>query len=352
MIDTLASQLEKRGSSPVQSPSAPHQSPSASNAFDEQYRVARKTPGHYTLHIASPAGTGPPPAPMHFRIKVPDSAPASPMGVHVHMAPSQADEHVFHMRMPSRARPSKGLTLHVRMHGGAQQPAPMTVPISAVSSHSRVQPFTVNIVQATHVPSGLPTAAPTFATAPPSSTPSATPTHAGLPRFPPVEVFTRTPINRQDCEVGTWSKWTECSATCGRGLKMQHRTVTKPAVNGGQPCPSLQHSDYCNTDPCPCVRQTTGGEFCIFPFFWNGRNQWDCVEYDATLRMWWCPTVKEFKDPFPGHQMVENDYPEKRSFPGLPHKEWDWCEAGCAQLNKTEVARLTKQGITMTNFAP
>ena len=37
---------------------------------------------------------------------------------------------------------------------------------------------------------------------------------------------------------------------------------------------------------------------------WNGRNQWDCVEYDATLRMWWCPTVKEFKDPFPGHQMV------------------------------------------------
>ena len=29
MIDTLASQLEKRGSSPVQSPSAPHQSPSA-----------------------------------------------------------------------------------------------------------------------------------------------------------------------------------------------------------------------------------------------------------------------------------------------------------------------------------
>jgi hypothetical protein len=364
LIDGLASKLEKR--------SAPLQSSGASPSFDEQYATPTGS-DHYTLHLPSPPGAESPPPPMHFRIRVPDGAPAAPYRVHfvnpraapapvhvIYVSPSHkapASDHVIHVHLPSPASTSPGstsrnvvhvhasptqpygpLTLHVHYHGGGvRQHSPITVP---VPSETDSQPLTVEVIQSTRAPEQA------------ENQGTSMPSHGGLPRFPPVEVFTRTPIDRTDCEVGKWSEWSECSATCGRGLKMKRRRIVKAAANGGQPCPALQRSDYCNTDPCPCVRQTTSGEFCVFPFFWNGRNQWDCVEYDATLRMWWCPTVKEFKDPFPGHQTVENDFPAKPSFPGLPHKEWDWCEAGCAQLNATEVAELTKRGISMTNFAP
>lgn len=331
MIDNLASKLQRRA--PVQDTRSVHLvfAPASAGGSPRPYT-------RYVYHVRGPA---PRSSAIHVTLPTPARA-----------APSSRVVHVY----GSNTTPRHGVDLHVRLNGGDANtaPAPIEVPMpwKRISTDGDSQPFTVNIVRATYPPSSFPTAPPSIATGFPTAMPSSVPTHPGLPRFPPVERWTHSPFVAKDCLVGKWGPWTECSASCGRGLKMRRREITRPASNGGNPCPETSQSDYCNIDPCPCVRQTAGGELCIFPFFWNGKNQWDCVEYDATLRLWWCPTVKEFKDPFPGHPHVEGSYPSRPSFPGLPHKEWDWCETGCVELNKTEVSRLSKEGIPTTNFAP
>jgi hypothetical protein len=53
-----------------------------------------------------------------------------------------------------------------------------------------------------------------------------------------------------DCTVSSWSNWGSCSATCGSGSQSRSRTVTRPAANGGYPCPTLTDQQTCNTAAC------------------------------------------------------------------------------------------------------
>merc|ERR1712078_325434 len=48
---------------------------------------------------------------------------------------------------------------------------------------------------------------------------------------------------------GGYSKWSECSATCGGGT--QKRTCNNPPPkNGGKPCAAEVETQACNPDPC------------------------------------------------------------------------------------------------------
>lgn len=58
-----------------------------------------------------------------------------------------------------------------------------------------------------------------------------------------------------DCEVSNWGAYDSCSKSCGGGVAIARRSVTRAALYGGKPCPSLTTSLSCNTPICPidCV---------------------------------------------------------------------------------------------------
>ncbi|GFS17750.1 spondin-1-like [Elysia marginata] len=57
---------------------------------------------------------------------------------------------------------------------------------------------------------------------------------------------------RVNCMVTPWSGWSECSATCGRGVIMKTRMVKVEPKNGGRRCPRrLVKKKKCRQKKCP-----------------------------------------------------------------------------------------------------
>jgi len=59
-----------------------------------------------------------------------------------------------------------------------------------------------------------------------------------------------------DCDVSDWTAWTACSKTCGgEGQQTRYRVITATAFMGGKACPSLLANRPCKADGCPvdCV---------------------------------------------------------------------------------------------------
>merc|ERR1719473_852338 len=75
----------------------------------------------------------------------------------------------------------------------------------------------------------------------PSQSRFCTPTNGGKP----------CPV---DCVVTKWSKWTACTATCGKnGHQVRKRKVVSEQQHGGRACPILSDLQLCNQHKCPEV---------------------------------------------------------------------------------------------------
>ncbi|KAH8738702.1 thrombospondin type 1 domain-containing protein [Cryptosporidium ryanae] len=58
-------------------------------------------------------------------------------------------------------------------------------------------------------------------------------------------------IATRDCEVGQWSAWSPCTATCGGGVKRREREIQVPATGGGRCEYDLKQKVGCNGFRCP-----------------------------------------------------------------------------------------------------
>jgi len=66
----------------------------------------------------------------------------------------------------------------------------------------------------------------------------------------------------QDCVVGDWSEWKQCSVTCNVGQSERQRTIITPAANGGVPCDlALQEFQGCENEPCDTEVDCVWGEW-------------------------------------------------------------------------------------------
>ena len=58
-----------------------------------------------------------------------------------------------------------------------------------------------------------------------------------------------------------WSSWTQCSKTCGGGIKARERSCTNPPQKGnGQSCAGeVEETGACSENPCPKRKSQQGG---------------------------------------------------------------------------------------------
>jgi hypothetical protein len=71
----------------------------------------------------------------------------------------------------------------------------------------------------------------------------------------PDSAFKQQPCNErqcpQDCVMGAWSDWDECSTKCGGGQQRQKREILRSPAYGGAPCNETLIVQSCNMHRCP-----------------------------------------------------------------------------------------------------
>jgi len=56
----------------------------------------------------------------------------------------------------------------------------------------------------------------------------------------------------QDCVMADWSKWSQCSKSCGgKGTQRRHRRIITIGSDGGKACGAAEEHEECNMGPCP-----------------------------------------------------------------------------------------------------
>ena len=60
-------------------------------------------------------------------------------------------------------------------------------------------------------------------------------------------------ISIVDCVWGPFGDWTDCSVSCGGGVKVANRTILQPALYGGKDCEGTAFNtiERCHAQPCP-----------------------------------------------------------------------------------------------------
>eukprot|EP00927_Polykrikos_kofoidii_P071174 TRINITY_DN67482_c0_g1_i1.p1 TRINITY_DN67482_c0_g1~~TRINITY_DN67482_c0_g1_i1.p1 ORF type:complete len:1818 (-),score=190.99 TRINITY_DN67482_c0_g1_i1:76-5529(-) len=102
-------------------------------------------------------------------------------------------------------------------------------------------------------------------------------------------------IEPSPCELGTWSDWSACTASCGGGQQLRSRDILKPS-HAGAPCNGTTEATIaCNTEACD-----TNSQDCA----WGAWSAWSSCEACSVQRY------------------------RRRSITTLTHKGGKVCESG------------------------
>eukprot|EP00929_Paragymnodinium_shiwhaense_P112282 TRINITY_DN80542_c0_g1_i1.p1 TRINITY_DN80542_c0_g1~~TRINITY_DN80542_c0_g1_i1.p1 ORF type:complete len:912 (+),score=204.02 TRINITY_DN80542_c0_g1_i1:163-2898(+) len=105
--------------------------------------------------------------------------------------------------------------------------------------------------------------------------------------------------NTRPCAVdcrGEYSKWSNCSKTCGGGVQKRQFRVTRKASNGGKECPESREQQTCNAHDCPvdCGGQWTTWSACSRSCGGGGvQSREFIVRQPATAGGYGCPQSPE-----------------------------------------------------------
>jgi len=110
----------------------------------------------------------------------------------------------------------------------------------------------------------------------------------------------------QDCVVGDWTDWQNCSVPCGGGIRVRTREIAVAKAGEGAPCETLLTDEPCNMHACP-----------IDPS--------DCNLGD------WSPWGECSKPCGGGEHVRVRDVPSEPSCAGVPNVDFGTCNShGCA----------------------
>jgi hypothetical protein len=56
-----------------------------------------------------------------------------------------------------------------------------------------------------------------------------------------------------DCKATDWTAFSECTQTCGMGIKTRVRKIINHPSRGGKKCPCLEFTASCNSNTCPTI---------------------------------------------------------------------------------------------------
>jgi hypothetical protein len=102
-----------------------------------------------------------------------------------------------------------------------------------------------------------------------------------------------------DCEVGLWSSWADCSTTCGDGVQVRKREITRQPSSGGTKCPDIQEPRACHTVPCnkDCIVHEWGSWFaCTATCGTGSKSRYRTVKRPQTGDGAACPLLADTKD--------------------------------------------------------
>ncbi|XP_071942755.1 spondin-1-like [Antedon mediterranea] len=58
----------------------------------------------------------------------------------------------------------------------------------------------------------------------------------------------------RDCKMSKWSRWSECSSSCGEpGMMIRTRRVIEEQIGDGKPCSAVMGEKMCKPGPCPLL---------------------------------------------------------------------------------------------------
>jgi len=138
------------------------------------------------------------------------------------------------------------------------------------------------------------------------------------------------------CEVTAWSEYSMCTVSCGEGgLKTRYRTVISHALHGGYTCPALSSTQECDIPRCPvdCVVSEWGSwstcsKSCGGGLMVRTRHVTRAMEFGGA-----CPNLIEDKPCQTNECAVDCEVSEWNS--------WEACSKTCGGGSQTRARTVT-----------